>query len=329
MKALRCWSRRVVLAACLAACGLLVGGCSHKGDSVVVTGDGTRLSSDEINRDPLALLPGGAVGLMGVDAQAAFQSEMGDPAVRLFQTAIPLGADANFDVRRDVRRVLIGLYSLQGADVAAVVEGTFDPDAIRTSVANGGAVTTTVPMTRLEYAGNDLFVAGGVGFVVVTKQIMVAGNETGIRRVLDRIRDKRLRRDIPEWMVTTIDNAQAPIAAVGDFGTEPQVAALSQKTPFLQGLTVVRVLGNFQPPGLNVAGSLTYPDAATAEKGAQSLREFGQLASYMNLLALLGMQPPVRDVQVRVEQNDAQFITQIDARGVATLLEIAARSLGR
>lgn len=308
---------------------LLAAGCNKQGDSVVMAGDGTRLSSEEIDRDPLALLPPGVIGLVHVDAQAAFQSQMGPSTRKLIQAAMPLGPEANFDPGRDVRRVVVGLYSLQGADAAMIVQGNFDPDAIRTAASLGRPNALGVRLTRLEYANNDLFVAGDVGFVVVTRQTMIAGNETGIRRTLDRIRDKRVRREVPDWMATLVDEPKASVVGVADLSTDPVVRGASQQTPFLNGLTVVRVLGNFEPPGINFAGSLTYPDNATAQSAGASLDQLGQLTSYANFLAIIGIQPPIQNLQVRVEQRDVQFIAAVNAQGAAQMLDWGAGMLSR
>ncbi|MCU0693934.1 MAG: hypothetical protein MUF54_21300, partial [Polyangiaceae bacterium] len=295
-------------------------GCTKTGDSVVLAGDGTRLSSAEIDKDPLALLPPGAVALVHVDTQAAFRSQLGTSTAKLVQSVMPLGPEANFNVQRDVQRVVVGLYSLQGVDAVVVLQGSFDPDAIR-AAASSPQPTAAVRLTRLEYANNDLFVVGDLGFVVVTKQTMVAGNETGIRRALDRIRDKRLRRDVPDWMAALIGDPKASIVGVADLSIDPVVGGAAQQTPFLQGLTVARVLGNFEPPGINFAGSLTYPDTDTAARASESLKQVGQLTSYMNLLAFFGIKPPIHNLQVRSEQRDVQFIVSVDGQSVAQLMD--------
>jgi len=315
----------VVMAALLIA--VCVQGCPKQGDSVVLAGDGTRLSSEEIDRDPLALLPGGPVGLVYLDAQAAFQSDLGPAAARLISHVVPLGPDANFDAKRDVRKAYIGAYSLQGADLAVVVQGTFDPDAIRTAADRGVMTALGVPLMHLEYARNDLYTAGGVGFVVVTRSTAVTGNETGIRRVLDRIRDKRVRRDVPSWMASLVETPKASMVGVADLSSEPQISATAQQFPFLGGLTIVRVLGNFEPPGINFAGSLTYPDPASAERAAESLQKVSQLTAYTNLLALIGIRPPIQNMQVRTEQKDVQFIVAVDSQSASSLLDLTGRSI--
>lgn len=319
--------RRRWIAILVAALVVGLAACSHQGDSLVLSADGSRLSSEEIDKDPLALLPANAVGVVHIDAQAAFASPIGAAVVALAASAIPVGPDANLDVKRDIRRAIVGLYSLQGADVAAVVQGSFDPDAISASVVRGTPTILGAPLAKLSYAGNDLFVAGGVGFVVVTRHTVLAGNETGIRRALDRIREKRLRRELPEWMVQLVENPKASVVGAADLTSQPQVSAVAQQMPFLNGLRVARVLGNFEPPGINFAGALTYPDPATAAQAGASVQRIAQLASYSALLALLGINPPIRDMQAKVEQNDVQFIVAVDAQGASAVMDALSQAM--
>lgn len=318
---------RAVLAIATLSFASVVSACSRQGDSLVLSGDGSRLSAEEIDKDPIALLPGGAIGLGYVDAQAAYQSQMGAAFASFTAAALPLGPESNFDARRDVQKVWLGFYSLQGADVAAVVQGNFDPEAIKASVGRGTPTMLGAPLTKLNYAGNDVYVAGDVGFVVATKHTVIAGNETGIRRVLDRIRDKRVRRDVSEWMLQLIETPKASIVGVADLTTQGSVAAAAQQAPFLSGLKVARVLGNFQPPGINFAGALTYPDAATAASGGQSLQQLAQLASWTSLLALIGIKPPIQEMKVNVEKTDVQFIISIDSQGASGLLDAMSQAM--
>jgi hypothetical protein len=301
--------------------------CTHQGDSLVLSGDGSRLSAAEIDKDPLALLPGGAVGVVYADLQAAFSSQIGPAAINLASSAVPLSSDSNFEARRDLNKVFVGMYSLQGVDAAAVFQGNFDPEAIRASVDRKAPTILGAPLTKLSYAGNDLYVAGGVGFVVVTKHTLIAGNETGIRRCLDRIRDKRVRRDIAEWMVQLVESPKAAIVGAADLSSQAEIAGIAQQMPFLNGLKLARVLGNYEPPGVNLAGALTYPDAASAQAGAQSVQRIAQMASFASLLALIGIRPPIQDMQVRTEQNDVQFIAKLDAQGASGMLDALSAAM--
>jgi len=312
---------RALIAFATLSLSVFVSACSHQGDSLVLAGDGTRMSAEEIDRDPLALLPGGALGLAYVDAQEAYKSQMGASFASFTAAALPLGPDANFDARRDVTKAFIGFYSLQGVDVAAVIQGNFDPDAIKSSVSKGSPTMLGAPLTKLSYAGNDLYIAGDVGFVVVTRHTVIAGNDVGIRRTLDRIRDKKVRRDVSEWMVQLIETPKASMVGVADLSSQSALSALAQQAPFLNNLQVARVLGNFQAPGINFAGALTYPDAANAEVASKSVQQLAQLASWTSLLAIIGIRPPIQNMQVQVEKNDVQFIVSIDAQGASGILD--------
>jgi hypothetical protein len=163
-----------------------------------------------------------------------------------------------------------------------------------------------------KYAGNDVYTANNVGFVVVTKHTMLVGNETGMRRALDRIRDNRLRREIPEWMTKLVETPKASMVFAGDVASQPQVAALARSAPFLNGLNQFRVLGNF-------AGTLTYADAAGAAAGAASLKSMGQMAGVMNVLAMFGLGSPLQQLQVKSDDKDMSFVLGVDAKSLIRL----------
>jgi hypothetical protein len=298
-----------------------LGACKHKdGDSIAVTGDGARLSAEAIDKDPLALLPAGIVVLGWTNVQAFFASSFGNEANRLAAKYVPLGQDAGFVPQRDLRTLVGGVYSLAGADAVAVAQGDFNPDLIRASADRHAMTPLGVPLVHSKYAGNDVYTAGNVGFTVVTNHTMLVGNETGMRRALDRIRDGRLRREVPEWMTKLMENPQASMVFAGDRMNQPHVAAAARTVPFLNGLMNFRVLGNFQPPGVNLAGTLTYPDAASAAAGASALRNVGQMAGAMNVLALFGLGSPLQNLQVQSQDADATFVAAVDGQGLVRLL---------
>ena len=247
-----------MLGLCLATA---IAACKHnEGDSVVVTGEGVRLSSEAIDKDPLALLPANPVVLGWVDAQAFLGSQFGGEINRIAAKYLPVGQQTGFVPQRDLKKIVGGVYSLAGADFVIVAQGDFNADMIRTAADQHATTPGGVPLVHSKYAGNDLFTAGNVGFTVVTQHTMLVGNETGMRRALDRIRDNRLKREVPDWMTKLMDNPQASMVFAGDVTGQPQVAAMSKTVPFLNGLSNFRVLGNFQPPGINLAGTLSYPD---------------------------------------------------------------------
>src|SRR6185503_4955182 len=176
---------------------------------------------------------------------------------------------SNFSAQRDVSRIFGGLYAMQGADFCAVVQGNFDSDAIQRAADARTITISGAPLVKTSYAGNDVYTAGNIGFVVVTSHTVITGNETGIRRALDRLRRGKLERSVPSWMVDLMSTKNASMAFAGDLASQSTVDAASSKLPFLGKLNTVRILGNFQSPGMNFAGSLTYPDPQAAQAGAQ------------------------------------------------------------
>jgi hypothetical protein len=301
----------------------LLAGCKHKdGDSIAVTSEGTRLSSEAIDRDPIALLPPGPVVLGWTNVQAFFASSFGNEANRLAAKYVPLGQEAGFVPQRDLRTLVGGVYSLAGADAVAVAQGDFNADLIRAAADRRSMTPLGVPLVHSKYAGNDVYTAGNVGFTVVTNHTMLVGNETGMRRALDRIRDGRVGREVPEWMTKLIENPQASMVFAGDLTNQPHVAAMAKTAPFLNGLMNFRVLGNFQPPGVNLAGTLTYPDATSASAGADALRGIGQMAGAMNVLAVFGFGSPIQNLQVKTQEADATFVMAVEGQGLVRLLAL-------
>ena len=295
--------------------------CKHNdGDSVVVTGEGARLPSEAIDKDPLALLPGKPVVLGVVDVPAFLASPLGNEINRLAGKYVPLGQETGFVLQRDLKRLVGGVYSLAGVDVVAVAQGNFNPDLIRSAVERNVMTPGGVPLVHSKYAGNDIFTAGNVGFTVVTLHTMLIGNETGMRRALDRIRDNRLAREVPEWMTKLIETPQAAAVLAGDVATEPRIAAAARMAPFLAGLSSFRIVGNFQSPGVNVAGTLSYNDAASAAAGANALRGLAQMSTITTVLAIFGMGAPIQNLQVENHDRDTSFVTSSDAESLARLL---------
>ena len=307
------------------ALGVLVIGsassCKHNdGDSVVVTGEGARLSSEAIDRDPLALLPSKPVVLGVIDVPAFLASPLGGEINRLAAKYVPLGQETGFVLQRDLKKIVGAAYSLAGVDVVGVAQGDFNPDLIRSAAERHAATPTGAQLVHSKYAGNDVFTAGNVGFTVVTRHTMLIGNETGMRRALDRIRDNRLAREVPEWMTKLIETPQAATVLAGDVATEPRVAAMARMAPFLGGLSSFRIVGNFQPPGVNVAGTLSYADAQSAAAGANHLRGLAQMTAVTAILAMFGLGAPLQNLQVENHDRDTTFVTASDAESLARLL---------
>lgn len=302
--------------------GASASGCGGGNDSLVLVG-GESVDATAIDRDPLAVLPSGIVMLSYLDAATMFQSSVGGDVAQIVQGLLPIGQESNFVPSRDVTRIYGGLYAMQGADFCAVVQGNFDAAAIRRS-ADARAVTVLgAPLVKNRYAGNELYTAGNLGFVVLTAHTVLTGNETGIRRALDRIRLGKLQRSVPEWMVKVAETKNAAFALAGDLTGQAAVASAAQQVPFLAGLRYVRVIGNFQAPGVNFAGALTYTDPQAAANGAVALRNLEQIARIATLLTSWGF-GAVPAMQVAQSQNDVAFTLPLGDSTVRALLRTAA-----
>jgi len=301
-------------------------GCGPK-ESIVAVGDGKKLSAEEIDADPLALLPGGAVFVWQADAAALLASSMGPQALRTAQALVPLTPEMNFEPRRDLKKVFGAGYSMQSADVAMVAQGDFDPESIKKAADRGSLSALGRPLKKTSYGGNDLYLTGDVGFVVLTKHSLLVGNPAGLRRALDRLRDARVKREMPDWMQDALKTPGAEVALVGDSTGQSVAASVSQGAPFVQRLNKVRAIGDFKDPGLNLAGALTYDDPTAAAAGNEQIRATSAQASLLNLGFLFGISNPIRNLQTNVQNNDVQFTAQLDGPALGNLMERAANQL--
>jgi hypothetical protein len=312
-----------------ALASVLALGCSKKDDVIVETGSERVMTADEIDRDPLALLPGGAVGIVRVDAVAFHASEFGQRMQRLTAARLPVPPSAGFEPARDLTTVYVGVYSMKGADFAMVATGRFDPAKIE-AAADGTTMTPLgAPLVRATYADRTLYVSRNIGFTVLTARTVLLGNETGIRRALDRMKESRARREVPSWAEKVLEHPQAAVAATVDFESSPLAESATKGVQFVDGMKRGRILGNFEPPGMNFVATLTYADAPTADRSAHAIRgAHRSLQSYSFFMSLAGIKNPIRDLQVQPVDKDMQVAAQIEPQGIEWLLNQAANYLG-
>jgi hypothetical protein len=315
------WSRRRLLGAGL---GTLALACAHEQDVVVKTGEDKKLTETQIDADPVPLLPGDAIGVLSIDAQALYNSQFGDRVRAVVEKRLPLPPSAGFEPKRDLDHAWIGFYSMQGADIAGVAVGHFDREKIEAAADGTQPTALGVPVVKTSYAGRTLYTAGTVGFSVLTGKTALVGNDTGMRRALDRIQEGRARRQLPEYMEKLLASTQAPIVGGFDFTSSPLPDATRQELAFLKGVKTLALLGNFDEPGLNLAGTLTYEDADAAQRGAENLVALRQLVErYAPFLALLGVAQPVRRLEAEPKDKDVAFVLAVDGAAVAALLDRA------
>jgi hypothetical protein len=305
----------------LGALGLLLSGCAKTEDVIVHTGEGKEKTAVQIDADPLALLPGGAITVGVLDANALFASQFGDKLLEVAKRRAPLPEAAGFEPKRDISKVYFGVYSMQGADVAGVAVGSFDPKKIEAAADGTQKTPLGVPVTKSTYAGRALYTADSVGFTVLTTRTALFGNQTGIRRALDRIKEGTAKRELPAWATKVLSPGAAPFAFGSNLKENPVPNALRSKLPFLDGVETVAVVGNFASPGVNLAGTLVYPDETAAKTGAAKVAETrAMLDTYTPFLALLGIPQPVRKLEADAVGKEGHFVAGIDAVAFSALL---------
>jgi hypothetical protein len=303
--AMRWW----VLVLALVACGK---GASGPGEKKV-----------DLDADPIALLPGFAVVVATVDARAIFDSSaVGGQLAALAGKLFPLGENAGFEAQRDVDRIALADYASGGIDVVAVMSGRFDPDKIAASTtASGGAA-----IVRGAYAGRATYTAGTIAYVVLTPKTLVAGTGEGLRRLLDRVQAGTIDRAIPPWMVETLDTKGAQLAAAADFETQPVASAAieSVNVPWLKGMRTARVIGNFAPPGMNVAATLSYKEPQQAQAAADGVRS---VDGWLRMLGPLLGGMRLQNLDVTTEAQDLHCKFAVDDQTLRSLLALAPRFL--
>jgi hypothetical protein len=156
------------------------------------------------------------------------------------------------------------------------------------------------------------------------------GNDTGIRRALDRIHEGRVRRQTLPWMDKLLKDESAPIIAGADLRAQAIPAAASSNLAFLNGLETLAFVGNFADPGLNLAGTLVYGDEAGATQGADNVQSLSQrLGTYAPFLALIGIPQPVRKLEAEAKGKEAAFVVGLDGSAIGALLDKLPDYLGK
>lgn len=305
----------------LLALGLVLTGCPKSEDVIVHTGQGREKTAVQIDSDPLALLPSGAITVGVLDANALFGSQFGDKLLEVAKRRAPVPEAAGFDPKRDISKIYFGVYSMQGADVAGVAVGTFDPKKIEAAADGVQKTPLGVPVTKTTYAGRALYTADSIGFTILTTRTALFGNQTGIRRALDRIKGGTAKRELPVWANKVLNPGGAPFAFGSNLKENPVPNALRSKLPFLDGVETVAVVGNFASPGVNLAGTLVYPDETAAKTGASKVAETrAMLDTYTPFLALIGIPQPVRKLEADAVGKEGHFVAGIDAVAFSALL---------
>ncbi|HEX4447749.1 MAG TPA: hypothetical protein VH044_13465 [Polyangiaceae bacterium] len=275
--------------------------------------------------DPLALLPGSAIAVIGVDAKAMYASgAVGSMIGSFADTYVPLGDDAGFQASRDVDHVFLGAYASSSADVAIVLVGRFDTAKISnaTRTKAGGA------LVKGTYAGFVTQTSGPITVAPLTAKTLIGGTTERVHRVLDRLGPSQpaLQRAVPPWVASTLASQGAQFAVAADFSTQPIASAAigSINLTFVQGLRMIRGIGDFDAPGLNVAATLTYGDATQAQSAADNMH---MMDNWQKLLAPLLLGAKLSNFQVGTSDADVSCKFALDEGSLQALLTLATKYL--
>jgi hypothetical protein len=293
--------------------------CGAGREVILRTASGVEATAEDIDRQPLWLLPAGGIGWLHLEVAPSAASELGKYLLADLQARFPLPEAAGFSFERDVSRLSIASYSMQGVDFAGVATGRFDPRRIEAAASEykGGALAP--PLVKSEYAGRSLFTAASVGFVILTPQTALFGNETGIRRSLDRIAESRVADDLPAWVKELLVTPNAAFSVGVELQANPLTAALTGRLAALRGASMARGIGNFDPPGINLAGTIGHAAHEAARATATALLQAG---GSLNIYArLFGLGQPLRKLETRAVGNDTQVVLAVDGGAVRTLMQ--------
>jgi hypothetical protein len=311
------------------ACGLVAWALVACGGKGANAGGGAR---GDLDGDPLALLPGSAVVVANLDARAIFDNgTVGAPVAAIAARFVPLGDDAGFQASRDVDRITLGSYATGAVDVAAVLRGRFDPEKIAAAT----KATDGADIVRGVYGGRTTYtVSSGAGTVttvaycVLSAKTVVAGTGDGLRRLLEHVQSGTLERSMAPWAAQTLDTPGADVAVAADFSGQPVAAAAigSVRLPWLNGLRVARVIGNFEPPGLNVAATLTYTEAGQAQSAVAGVRS---VDSWLKVLGPLFGGVRLQNLQVAADGANVESKFALDDQALRVALAFAPRLLDK
>ena len=299
----------------------LTAACGKETNTIVQAGIGKEASAAAIDADPWALLPAGPIAWGHLAAPELFASRFGPTLLNLVTRRIPALQDAGFDARRDISEVNLGVYSIQGADVVGVATGNFDPARIEASVEKNPVTPFGIAMTKTRYGGRTLFMAESSGFTALTAHTALFGNQMGMRRAIDRINSGKLERRLPAWLEAQLKGNNAPIVLGINLKENPFSEATHQQLPFLNGMQTLGVLANFQDPGVNLAGTATYPDANAARTGADTMKQLNDYLQSMGwVMALFGIAQPLRSLTTEAAGSEVRFVAQVDGVAADRLL---------
>lgn len=300
---------------------LLAPACGGAKDSVTAKAPAVT-SADQIDADPVALLPGEPLATAYLDAKAAFAAPYGESLSRLVDRLVPASADAGLVPSRDIETLWAASYGGQGLDSLVVARGKFDEAKLKAAAertaAPGGAIVQST------YGERKVYTVSNVGVVILTPRTALIGTETSIRRSIDRVQAGNLKRSVPGWMLDTLATPSALFAAAADLETQPMPSQLKLPVAWLQNVKTAKVVGT-PDGGVRVKGLLKF---ATPDQAQAAERGLKQTEIIARALSITGVVPRLADTQIKAEGGEVEASFRVEDRGISSLLDNAKRWLG-
>ncbi len=314
--AARRWKRAGVASLLMVLC---VGGCAAVPEEIQSAADASRPSAEEIDEDPWRLLPPGAVAYARTDA-AIWTSDFADDLAAKMVEYVPLARDAGLEPKRDIQLVIGGFYATVQNDVAFVAQGRFDRAAVERSAkirSSDGSSSVQVGT----FASETIYVEHQAAMALLSNKTLVFGTQLGVRRVLEVVEERRMRRALPKWFEALLEQPGAHVQIGLDLDAQAVPAVLRTRLSFLNHLRAARLVGNYKGGGVNLAGALTFDTpgaAADAERRIEGAQE--EIDRYRLLMRALKMPEPFRRIEGKATGKDAQFAIELEAEAVSFAL---------
>jgi hypothetical protein len=293
--------------------------CGGGREVILRTAAGVEATAEDIDRTPLWLLPPGGIGWLHLEVAPAAASELGKYVLADLHARFPMPEATGFAFERDVVRLSVAAYSMQGLDFAGVATGRFDAARIEAAALAHDGGPLAPQLVKSVYAGRSLYTSASIGFVILTSQTALFGNETGIRRCLDRIAESRVADDLPAWVKELLVTPNATFSVGVDLQSNPLTAALTGRLAALRGATMARGIGNFDAPGINLATTIGHADHEAARATAGALLQAG---GSLNIYGrLFGLGQPIRKLETQAVGSDTQVVLAVDGAAVRTLMQ--------
>ena len=187
---------------------IAIGGCAVQKEVIKLTADGMKSTEAEIDEDAFQLLPSGAIAWWRLDAAGLYESKIGPSLLSKFETALAPVLDAGLDLEQDVEVLLGGVYATAGSDVIVVAQGRYKllqiELALRESAKEGDFFVA-------HFASEEMYVFDEIAAAFLSERTMVFGSQLGVRRVLERVEEGRLKRAIPAWFDKLLSKEAAPV----------------------------------------------------------------------------------------------------------------------